>query len=440
MFAISTARLNITPSVDGLVLGGYSTAAAGNPRRGSDVASHLYARAVAIWDNGKPRMVVSVDTLAITRYANQEVRRQLASTELMPADLIIACSHTHNAPALDDRLDPVVSYCASQEDVESVRSQTAVLIENLVTVIRAGLAAPQTTCTLDYLETEAHFSANREALAYTETVVPVITARAVVGSTVLAVIFGYGCHPVSNGMLTAFDADYPGVAALRLEAAYPHAVACFILGTAGDQNPIGPAGPHPADEFGTQLADAVEAAVDHGPGDILLSPISTRLAPSVQLPLEVTPTPANFAAVRALYVERLESVDRATRLHAAASIQRLEANSMPLFVSLPIQSWVFGGGGLTLIALGGEVVSGFDFHFRSVLPGNVWVAAYCNEVPGYIPSDELLDHAGYAAGWDDDAPGIAGGSMIYYDWPAHFRRGTPDGAESAVIATVMSLI
>ncbi|TFC01240.1 hypothetical protein [Cryobacterium mannosilyticum] len=382
---------------------------------------------------------MSVDTLAITHYANQEVRRKLASTVLLPSDLIIACSHTHNAPALDDRLDPVVSYCASQEDLESVRSQSAILIENLVAVIRAALAAPQTTCTLDFVETEAHFSANREALPYIETVVPVLTARAVVGSTVLAVVFGYGCHPVANGSLAAFDADYPGVAALQVEAAYSQSVACFILGTAGDQNPIGPAGPHPATEFGTELADAVAAAVDDGPGDVLLSPIATRIEPSAKLPLEVTPTPANIAAVRSLYIERLESIDRATRLHAAASIQRLEANTMPLFVSLPVQSWIFGGAGLTLITLGGEVVSGFDFHLRAVLPGNVWVAAYCNEVPAYIPSDELLSSAGYAAGWDADVPGIAGGSMIFYDWPAHFRRGAADGVEATVIATVLGL-
>jgi hypothetical protein len=52
----------------------------------------------------------------------------------------------------------------------------------------------------------------------------------------LAVLFGYGCHPVSAGYQTLYDPDYPGEAVSWVED-LTGAFAQFLLGPAGDQDP-----------------------------------------------------------------------------------------------------------------------------------------------------------------------------------------------------------
>jgi hypothetical protein len=74
------------------------------------------------------------------------------------------------------------------------------------------------------------------------------------------------------------------------------------------------------------------------------------------------------------------------------------------------------------------VVSGFAVVIREENGGSdrVWFLAYSNEIPGYIPSDELLASPTYAGGFDSDFPGIAAESMAVYDHWAHFLRGSAD--------------
>lgn len=74
-------------------------------------------------------------------------------------------------------------------------------------------------------------------LPYVETEVPVLVARDASGAP-LVVLFSYGCHPVCAGAQTQFDPDYPGRAVARIEEA-SGAFAPFVLGPAGDQDPVG---------------------------------------------------------------------------------------------------------------------------------------------------------------------------------------------------------
>jgi glycerophosphoryl diester phosphodiesterase len=64
----------------------------------------------------------------------------------------------------------------------------------------------------------------------------------------------------------------------------------------------------------------------------------------------------------------------------------------------PIQVVQFGGD-LTLVALAGEVVVDYSLRLRRELPGRaLWVAAYSNDVFGYVPSQRVLQEGGYEAG------------------------------------------
>ena len=65
-----------------------------------------------------------------------------------------------------------------------------------------------------------------------------------------------------------------------------------------------------------------------------------------------------------------------------------------------VQSFALGDQ-LTLVALAGEVVVDYAIRLQSSLGGegrSLWVAAYANDVLGYIPSVRVLREGGYEAG------------------------------------------
>ena len=52
-----------------------------------------------------------------------------------------------------------------------------------------------------------------------------------------------------------------------------------------------------------------------------------------------------------------------------------------------------------MIALAGEVVVDYSLRLKAELPGSpVWVAAYSNDVFGYLPSLRVLREGGYEGG------------------------------------------
>ncbi len=86
----------------------------------------------------------------------------------------------------------------------------------------------------------------------------------------------------------------------------------------------------------------------------------------------------------------------------------------------PISAISFGTS-VALVALGGEAVIDYDIRLKSEYKGvNLVVAAYSNDVMGYIPSLRVLREGGYEAG---DA-------MMYYVQPGWFT----DQVENLVIA------
>jgi hypothetical protein len=63
-----------------------------------------------------------------------------------------------------------------------------------------------------------------------------------------------------------------------------------------------------------------------------------------------------------------------------------------------VQVWQFGSG-LTLIALGGEMVVDYALRFKAEYGWeDTWVAGYSNDVMGYVPSLRVLKEGGYEGG------------------------------------------
>ena len=71
------------------------------------------------------------------------------------------------------------------------------------------------------------------------------------------------------------------------------------------------------------------------------------------------------------------------------------ADPFPAFYESPMAVWQFGED-LTLVGLSGEVVVDYVRILERELGGlDLWIAAYCNEVYGYLPSARILREGGY---------------------------------------------
>jgi hypothetical protein len=444
--AVSVGKCVITPPV-GTPLAGYGC---DEPRLATGNNAPLYARCTVFWDGGDPNVIVSADVLGFPRSMNQAIRARITALGVAESDFILTGTHTHNGGALLDELVPFISYniAAGSAAMKAVQSYAGSLENTIVNLVASTLAAARTPCTLDYQVANEDFAYNREGLPYIEQDVPMLTARSAADGTPLAVLFGYGCHPVAAGGQTLSDPDYPGVACALIESSTP-AHAQFLLGPAGDQDPVGDFDWPLASADGQDLGQTVVNALAT-PGRPLTGPIDTGYQ-DLSVPLDIDDTPSNLAAVRAGYVARKgdSSLPGYVRRHAQTMIGQIDAHSFATSLKLPLQTWSLQGSpGLYLALTGGELVSGFGVYFRSMYGGSdgIWIAGYSNEVPAYIPSNELLSSGGnlhYACGWETDYPGIAGGAMTIYGWLGHFVRPpntSANGVEQLVISGLTGML
>jgi neutral ceramidase len=127
-------------------------------------------------------------------------------------------------------------------------------------------------------------------------------------------------------------------------------------------------------------------------------------------------------------------------------LRELQDNSFDMTIPLPIQVWKLQGRPVLQLALtGGELVSGYAVQIRKRYNGSngIIVGGYANEVPAYIPTNELLpayrSSGSYAGGWDTDFPRIAGGSMTVYGWLGHFLAGS-GGVEDKLMRNLSSML
>ena len=111
---------------------------------------------------------------------------------------------------------------------------------------------------------------------------------------------------------------------------------------------------------------------------------------------------------RAQWQERAGGKD-ALGYHARVQLARLDrAEALRTKIDYPIQTWAFGAS-LAMVFLPGEVVVDYSLRLKRELDGlRIWINAYANDAPCYIPSERVLKEGGYEGG----------GAMVYYGLPA----------------------
>lgn len=392
VWKVGVAVESITPS-QSTWMAGYASRT--KPSEG--VISELFAKAAVFEDqNGTLFAIVTCDLIAIPRILRDRVTARLSDQQLLPAaNVLLNCSHTHCGPVVKDDLELSVMYELDAEQRHRVEQYFVELTDKLVAVVAAAIQNMQPS-RLNYSFARCGFAMNRRlptADGYQNSPypdgpvdheVPVLKVESTKGE-IRAILFGYACHNTCTSV-QQFNGDYAGFAQQEIERRHPGALALFLMGCGGDQNPYPRGQIEWAKAHGFSLADAVEAALLPKP-QALRGPLKVQFE---QVSLDFQPVS------RAELMDRLQSEDVYEHRGAKALLAEAESSGKVRdSYSYPIQVVGFGPD-LVLVALAGEVVVDYSQRLKRELgPGRVWVAAYSNDVFAYIPSARVLREGGY---------------------------------------------
>ena len=383
---------DITPD-EPIFLAGY--ASRNRPFEG--VAAKLWVKALAMEDaNGKRAVLLTSDIIGFRRGVGEQIRSRLQKlTDLDASEIILNSSHTHTGPSLlleiDDRSDKM--------SVEQARKQiawTKRLIELAVEVCQESLSRLE-PARFRFGIGQASFVMNRREWTpngirlgfnpsgYADRSVPVLRIDDVDGR-LRGVVFGAATHNTTlSGRHYMVCGDYAGFAQSHIQQRYEGAQAMFVTGCAGSQNPYPRGTLEISRQHGETLGDEVGRVLESELTTVS-GPLQTRYQ-TCELPLQV-PTRAE--------------IDQDLRsggwrpYQAKAMLKVLESGKpLPTRFDYPFSVWQFGHD-LTLVGLSGEVVGEYvPLIQQAIGPGRLWVAAYCHEVFGYVPTAQVLVDGGY---------------------------------------------
>jgi neutral ceramidase len=424
------ASIVITPD-EPMWMAGY--AARDKPSDGK--INDLHAKALALEDEHGTRLViVTVDLLGIPRETRDWLTEHVKeSYKLEPQALLLNASHTHSGPVLREAKYSIYGntlYGLSPEQIQQNNKYVDELQEKILELIGKAIEnlAP---AKLGYTHARAGFAMNRRLPTEkgfqnspnpdgpVDHDVPVLRIDGQDGK-LCAVLFGYACH---NTTLSGYEfcGDYAGFAQEYIEQAHPGTTAMFMAGCGGDQNPYPRGGPNTLDyckQHGRALTNGVEAA---------LAPRARPVTGPIHAAIDTVMLDFAPPASREQLEANAKSENKYVRRHAQVLLEELEKNGKIRTTYPYLVQVVRFGDDLTMVALAGEVVVDYSLRLKSELPGRVvWVAAYSNDVFGYIPSLRVLKEGGYEAG---DA-------MLYTDLPGPFAPSV----EERIIAKVHELV
>jgi hypothetical protein len=394
-WSVGVASVKTTPTKP-VILAGY--AARTKPHESVDL--DLYAKALIIRDRkGSQAVLLTVDLCILPRDVAEPVQKRVAEhAKIDPAAVIISVSHSHSAPAaalaetdIGASTKPVNP--TSPNNIE----YTQWLQEQLVAVADKALADMK-PAKLSWGTGVASFVMNRRQFT-DKGVILGVNPRGLVDRSVpvlridgedgkpRAILFGYACHLTTNPSNSlAVSSDYAGYARQHVQQKYPGVEALFMAGCGGDANPYPRQKPTDAaangDTLGAEVCRILETK---------LTPIAGPLkcaAVQAELPL-ANPDRSE--------IERIAKTGPGVWKETAQKmLATLDAGKkLPATHTAPVAAWQFGKD-LTLVALPDEVVVNYVQRLEEAVgPLRLWVAGYCHEVAGYIPTKRILQEGGY---------------------------------------------
>ncbi|MBI1915191.1 MAG: neutral/alkaline non-lysosomal ceramidase N-terminal domain-containing protein [Planctomycetes bacterium] len=399
---VGVARVDITPDYP-IRLSGFGFRRA----ESEGVTQRIWAKALALGTGQDDAAVlITTDNLGVPAPIVEEVAARLhKKAGIRRQRVAVTATHTHTGPMLKNVAPTLFGEPIPKEHQQHIDRYTRAFTDKLEEVALAALK-DRRPARLAWGIGKVTFAINRRTSGGpVDHDLPVLVVKDDPGK-IRAIYVSYACHCVtlSNNKISG---DWAGFAQEVIERQHPGAVALVSIGCGGDSNPSSGVTGDKVDvarEQGAQIAAEVHRLLKSNlvplPGQL-----TTRLA-RLELPFDTLPA-------RAEWQERAKRKG-AAGYHARVQLGRLDrGEKLQTKIDYPIQTWTFGDR-LAMVFLPGEVVVDYALRLkRECDRERLWINAYSNDAPCYIPSERVLKEGGYEAG---DA-------MVYYDRPTRLAPG-----------------
>jgi neutral ceramidase len=434
------AQIDITPPL-GLPMGGRGA----RFTDGASIRDPLYAQACALQDStGRRTLWISIDLIGLASQIGLPLRVDVAAYTGIPREAVILnYAHTHSGPMTNFDKYPIL-----RPKPEGLRAYERDLRTRILRVACDAVERLRPASATLYQGASDVGINRRDRNAAGEMAMAPNPAGAynpelwvvdvVADDGGRCVVFSYGCHAViAYGFAyDAISADYPGAARRQIEEALGGGVHCqFVQGLAGDVRPrvladleqgrFRKATPADLEQAGRELAGAVVGALA-GAGEPL--ELELRAAGGwfqAVRDVDALPPLAHWQAM----AEREEELYRNVGRYWAAFFEA----GWPAVRATP---WEVGLLQLTrerrIAWLAGEVVAEWGPHLRRWLDDEdliVW--GYCQDLPGYLPTDELLPEGGYE---------VAQSNLNCQTGPAPLAAGVNEAVRARVLGLAKQVI
>jgi neutral ceramidase len=429
------ARVKLEPPV-GLAMLGYGNRVG----RNAGIHDDLAAQALVLSDGVNKVAIAGVDVLAIGIRIADEIRERVAASSGIPADSILVCAtHTHSAPAFNIFATPRVNAKPAEgRDFEWERALPEKIASAIIqaseklepATLRA--AASQFTLGINRRLMRPHrqiqLAANRAGPADAE--VSTLAAYRANG-TPIAFVMNYPCHGVvlcEDNLL--YSRDWPGFAMDEIETAAASAgghrpISIFIQSATGNIDPRSRGNFEVAEEHGRVMGRGAFEALQQTPSiadariaarrialNLKLKDLSAELAVSRACADQTQASLDNHRGGDGYQLKRLRDHHAQSRAARAALEALEEQNRRDRRVDierseLATAMTVVTVGDLAIVGIPGELFVELGLAIKATSNfTRIFVAGYCNDLIGYIPTRAAYPEGGYEV----DTARIAAGS------------------------------
>lgn len=415
---VGVARIDITPEGP-IRLAGY---AARSKSESEGVLHKLSAKALAFGnDNQNPSVLITVDLVGIPWRITKKVTEQLSEKAgIKPEHLVICASHTHGGPEVGNLLN-ILQYRGDHfsdsllalNQLTHIAQYTEQLTQKLEEVALAALK-DRKPAHVAWGQGQALFAKNRRTPGGpVDVALPMLRVTNPDGS-LKAILVSYACHGTTlGGDVNKIHGDWIAQAQSDIEDRHPGVTAMVALGCAGDANP-GPRGTmEDLQAHAKEIADNVDKLLTAQLQPLTSPPVGKMKW--IKLPFSELPTVPELIEL---------SKDKTVKgYEARLNLDRTERGKViPTELNYPLQTWNWGNK-MTMVNMAGEVVVDYSTRLKDELGAeHLWINAYSNDVPCYIPSRRILKEGGYEAE----------SNMYWYDKPVPFSPKVEDLIVNAV--------
>ncbi len=388
----------------------------------SEVLADLWAKALAVEDeDGNKGLIITLDILGTKRDVSDAIKSRIAEKHgLEKGRIILSASHTHSGPAIS--LGPLPIWPDDDERFAQILKYSKWFVDRIVELAdeAIGKMQPASISTGNGLsrmqvnrrdDKEGSGPLNNLTGSHDYSV-PVVKVQAKGGNEeVLAILFGYACHPTTLNM-NKFSGDWCGFAQSEIEKRWPGTNAMFFQGACGDITVF----PRNAVNYSQHIGEGIAVVVD-----CMLKEKMTEQKPKlavayteIALPYGWQPGKKELEALAAAAPNEMIKSYAKYLLDMIAEKGELDKT----YPQYPVQAWRIGE--QPLFALGGEILVQYSIHTKKMFGEQTFFMGYANDVMAYIPTARALREGGYEANESQFGYGRAG------RWSPEIEKGIVD--------------